>query len=724
MLSVGERSFAFFSNDKNESTSLQRSELFEFEGEPSTGGGWKSRQKVATDGAHAAEFFSSADGSRHFLAVANLGDRDPECTANFETGWSPDQSGAKPCYRRDSVIYAFDPSAAPGEEPLSVLQTLPTFGATDFIGFEVGGVTFLAVSNEQDDQAGGDVGSTIWALTSQKTKKSAKFELRRRRLLSDDAAAASTDAAHTTAEASPRDAGILYEIWHTAAAHLMHRVAAAGVAPLTVEAIIRSDGKRNLGEVFNGPKPEIPKGYEPDIYNVEPTLGFYCLYRPRKGENATAETPVCPNITSVARQHAAWLTSAGFDYVTVDITNWPVVGIEFDADGLNPDTAKVTNDMTILRPLEVLAEEWIALRAQGVKTPSISAWPRGLCGTSVCMETSGPQRAMWRWVLDFYKNPKYESIIYRRPDDGKKLLFIPSPMVPVYSNASFKALLSSNGGKNDVGVQEMWAMSNDFAAGSWGFFSSCTVPCPTPPPPPIDPALKCPTGQRVDWVAAAGDNGSCDCASFCASDWAKTLKAARPHWSGATTAVRGSTTMCLCVNAEHWCPHGGGPSGASCQASCSKVSKPTAKNYCVKDTPAPAPGGGRRCPTTSMVDVGDCAQRATVKEDPDGTGGGSGSGSGGSANFEISASGAYMAAQCALPFASPGHLRGLTMQRLFQKVLDVMAPHLFMSSFNEFIGGRQASAYPNAITAINMGLPYDAQNRTVWVDTYASEFSR
>ena len=39
-------------------------------------------------------------------------------------------------------------------------------------------------------------------------------------------------------------------------------------------------------------------------------------------------------------------------------------------------------------------------------------------------------------------------------------------------------------------------------------------------------------------------------------------------------------------------------------------------------------------------------------------------------------------------------------------------------------GGRQASSYPNAITAINMGLPYDAQNRTVWVDTYASEFSR
>ena len=76
-----------------------------------------------------------------------------------------------------------------------------------------------------------------------------------------------------------------------------------------------------------------------------------------------------------------------------------------------------------------------------------------------------------------------------------------------------------------------------------------------------------------------------------------------------------------------------------------------------------------------------------------------------------------MTAQSALPFANPGHLRGLTMQRLFKKVLEVGAPHLFMSSFNEHIGGRQAPA-SKANTAMNMGLPYDAQNKLVWVDTY------
>ena len=162
-----------------------------------------------------------------------------------------------------------------------------------------------------------------------------------------------------------------------------------------------------------------------------------------------------------------------------------------------------------------------------------------------------------------------------------------------------------------------------------------------------------------------------------------------------------------------------------CQTGCDKLGKPTPQDYCVHA--APSPPGGKRCPTTSMVGVSDCDQAATVSPT-------------GAANFEISASGAYMAAQCALPFASPGHLRGLTIQRLFKKVLAVSAPHLFMSSFNELVGGRQASAYPvssqpladnltcwaasshrhrrrcvtQGNTAINMGLPDDPQNRTVW----------
>ena len=59
---------------------------------------------------------------------------------------------------------------------------------------------------------------------------------------------------------------------------------------------------------------------------------------------------------------------------------------------------------------------------------------------------------LWRLADN---NPKYEEIVYRTPEDGKKLLFLPSPDVPAYNNASFVKLLEANGGRNDVRVQSM-----------------------------------------------------------------------------------------------------------------------------------------------------------------------------------------------------------------------------------------------------------------------------
>jgi len=99
-------------------------------------------RELSTDGAHAAEFFSFADGRAHYLAVANLGDRQ----ANS--------------YGRDSLVYSCDPEAQP---TLTEGQRLPTLGATDFKAFMVGG----AVPNEQDVTLRGDVRSTTWALTEQ-----------------------------------------------------------------------------------------------------------------------------------------------------------------------------------------------------------------------------------------------------------------------------------------------------------------------------------------------------------------------------------------------------------------------------------------------------------------------------------------------------------------------------------------------------------------------------
>ena len=88
-----------------------------------------------------------------------------------------------------------------------------------------------------------------------------------------DAALASPD----KPSSGPRSAGILYEIWHTGAAWLMNRNRAAGAEALTVEAVIRSDGNLTLGDVFTNGGPPVPPRFEPDIYNTEPALGFYCL---------------------------------------------------------------------------------------------------------------------------------------------------------------------------------------------------------------------------------------------------------------------------------------------------------------------------------------------------------------------------------------------------------------------------------------------------------------
>lgn len=362
-----------------------------------------------------------------------------------------------------------------------------------------------------------------------------------------------------------RDAGILYEVWHSSAANTYKKVKAAGGVQLTTELVVRSAGNLTLDDVF------VKYGLNGDIFNVQPQLGFYCLYRARPGD-PSPPLPDCDNITGTSTAHASMLTQAGFDYVAVDITNWPMN----DTDG--------ATDIAVLRPTEVLFEEWSALRAAGTPTPSIALWP--------CSPAGG---TTWKYLLDtLYNDPVYGDLVYKQ--DGKKVMFIP------YTGSCYDpataALIESNGGRNDVVAIPVWALfgQQTYAQGVYGFFSPCT---------------------------------------------------------DATGAY-----------------------------------------------------------TTSMVggNVGPCNQFATTAN-------------GSNTILEVSASGGYMTSQCALPFASPGHMRGLTLSRLFQKVLATQAPHLFMSSFNEMIGGRQAPASP-ALIAFNMGLPKDSQRKSVWVDSYAAEFSR
>lgn len=181
--------------------------------------------------------------------------------------------------------------------------------------------------------------------------------------------------AAVAATAPARTAGILYELWHTKAAQMMQRVVATGAPVLTTERVIRSDGKYTLDDVYRPVAPNVS-----DIYNVEPQLGFYCLYRPRQGEQPLADT--CANISGTARAHADMLVGAGFDYVAADLTNWP---------GFSTVT-----DVAVTRPLEVLADEWATLRRAGVSTPRIAAWPSANCGAATCSGNT----STWQWVLN------------------------------------------------------------------------------------------------------------------------------------------------------------------------------------------------------------------------------------------------------------------------------------------------------------------------------------
>ena len=122
--------------------------------------------------------------------------------------------------------------------------------------------------------------------------------------------------------AQARDAGVLYEVWHTRASSAMRDVLAKGELQLTTELVIESQDTPtpfSLDDVY--------RGVAADIYNAQPQLGFYCLWRARAGDPApTPPLDDCANISATAEAHARMLVDAGFDYVAVDITNWPIAG--------------------------------------------------------------------------------------------------------------------------------------------------------------------------------------------------------------------------------------------------------------------------------------------------------------------------------------------------------------------------------------------------------------
>ena len=311
-----------------------------------------------------------------------------------------------------------------------------------------------------------------------------------------------------------RTVGILFNVNFVQAAQLQAQVAALGAAPLTTELVLRSDGALSLDDVYGRGLPlnvsSSRAAILSQIYGVQPALGYYCYYTRRPGDPLPAPAPDCPNATGVARAHAAALVAAGVDYIVLDATNWP----EFDNSTYDPAShvarGSLLVDATLIRPIEVLLDAWVALRAAGVATPRVVAWP---CAPSPDILPAA--RATWRHFLDaIYNDPRYDDLVHRNAA-GKKMYFLsPKPGakgVQCFGNDTL-ALVESNGGRHDVAVTRMWAQMppSEFAAGYWGFFSPCLDENGTATSSVVDapPCAQLPTlgagGAPVEVTASTG----------------------------------------------------------------------------------------------------------------------------------------------------------------------------------------------------------------------------
>lgn len=194
-----------------------------------------------------------------------------------------------------------------------------------------------------------------------------------------------------------RPVGIFYLAWHTQAATAMREIPVA--EQRVVEDIIRDPTHFFSSMLLNRGLFQTAGGFH---WHVEPEAGFYCLYRAREGD-ASPPVPDCPGIPEVARSHADLLVEAGVDFVFADLTNLP------------EDNAFA--DLIGLRPIEVLFEEWQALRQSGVATPRIAAWVPAT-------EAQGAETPLFRRVLELYAQEPYADLLMRHEGDGDPVLFV------------------------------------------------------------------------------------------------------------------------------------------------------------------------------------------------------------------------------------------------------------------------------------------------------------
>jgi hypothetical protein len=123
MINYKGETFLFFSEDRNETSAMIKSQLFVLD----EGGLFKIVQSIDTDGAHAAELFEAADKNL-YLAIANFGDRHLARINTYSTLWRWEQTA------RNFIL----------------VRAIDSHGATDFEHWYVDGFDYLALCNEGD----------------------------------------------------------------------------------------------------------------------------------------------------------------------------------------------------------------------------------------------------------------------------------------------------------------------------------------------------------------------------------------------------------------------------------------------------------------------------------------------------------------------------------------------------------------------------------------------
>ena len=250
-----------------------------------------------------------------------------------------------------------------------------------------------------------------------------------------------------------KQVGMLYAVWHGLAASAQRYRTCVGFGPtntasdcagpaVTVSDIITGHAQiksARLRDVYVNDQLRTHSGFF--YYLNRPLAGFYSMYRKRPNEPAISYSGLrvldSLDTRTIARQHARQLLAANVDFVYVDLTNLPY----------RSDVA----DVLERRPLEVLFEEWHAMRLEGEPTPQIAVFAPAPVAQAL-KPGEIPPDLLWKDYLDLYNRPEYDDLVARDPYTKKKLFFLvdyAGAVTQTYDEGSAVAI-AANGNRHDV----------------------------------------------------------------------------------------------------------------------------------------------------------------------------------------------------------------------------------------------------------------------------------